>query len=283
MISYKNCSEVNLELVHNAFQIGFSDYIIKIKMPKEVFKNRFFGPEGNSLQQSFIALDGEKAIGVALGGIKNYEGINTMRCGSLAVAPEYRGKGISHRLMKLHREEAIKCNCKQLFLEVIEGNDRAINFYKKLGYKKIFKLSYFSFNEINKLKSSNKLGVQIKQANIEELNMVRKKIEDTHINWQNDIEYIEKLKGQLTLGAYINEKIAGIISVNENTRINFIWVENALRHNGIGIKLVEEAVKRLNLTKVTIGFPNNASIQGFVTYIGFKREHISQYEMYCTL
>lgn len=283
MISYKNCSEVNLELVHNAFQIGFSDYIIKIKMPKEVFKNRFFGPEGNSLQQSFIALDGEKAIGVALGGIKNYEGINTMRCGSLAVAPEYRGKGISHRLMKLHREEAIKCNCKQLFLEVIEGNDRAINFYKKLGYEKIFKLSYFSFNEINKLKSSNKLGIQIKQANIEELNMVRKKIEDTHINWQNDIEYIEKLKGQLTLGAYINEKIAGIISVNENTRINFIWVENALRHNGIGIKLVEEAVERLNLTKVTIGFPNNALIQGFVTYIGFKREHISQYEMYCTL
>jgi Acetyltransferases len=283
MISYKRCSEVEIDLVHDAFQIGFSDYIIKIQMPKELFISRFFGTEGNSLDKSFIALDENRSIGIVLGGIKNYEGIKTMRCGTLAVAPDYRGKGISQRLMELHKKEAINQHCKQLFLEAIVGNDRAINFYKKLGYEKIFDLTYFSLNELNALDKTNKLGVNIKQTDMNELNLVREKIKDIHINWQSDIEYIEKSKGQITLGAYINEKIAGVISINENTRINFLWVENGLRHNGIGTNLIAKAVKELSLSKVTIGFPNNASIQGFIKHIGFKRDYIAQYEMYYTL
>lgn len=283
MISYKKCSEVKIDLIQDAFQIGFSDYMIKIQMSKELFISRFFNTEGNSLDKSFIAVDENRSIGIVLGGIKTYEGIKTMRCGTLASAPEYRGKGISQRLMELHKEEAIKQQCKQLFLEVIVGNDRAINFYKKLGYKKIFDLTYFSLNELNALDKTNKLRVNIKQTDIDELKLVREKIKDIHINWQSDIEYIEKSKGQITLGAYINEKIAGVISINENTRINFLWVENGLRHNGIGTNLIAKAVKELNLSKVTIGFPNNASIQGFIKHIGFRRDDIAQYEMYYTL
>jgi GNAT superfamily N-acetyltransferase len=283
MISYKRCSEVEIDLVHDAFQIGFSDYIIKIQMPKELFISRFFCTEGNSLDKSFIALDENRSIGIVLGGIKNYEGIKTMRCGTLAVAPAYRGRGISQRLMELHKEEAIKQHCKQLFLEVIIGNDRAINFYKKLGYEKIFDLTYFSLNELNALDKTNKLGVNIKQTDIKELKLVREKIKDVHINWQNDIEYIEKSEGQIILGAYIKEKIAGVISINENTRINFLWVENGLRHNGIGTNLIAKAVKELRLSKVTIGFPNNASIQGFINHVGFRKDDIAQQEMYYTL
>lgn len=283
MISYKRCSEVGIDLIHDAFQMGFSDYMIKIQVPKGIFESRFFYTEGNSLQQSFIALDKNEAVGIVLGGIKDYEGIKTMRCGTLAVAPQYRGKGIGQRLMKLHKEEAIKHKCKQLFLEAIEGNDRAISFYTKLGYEKIFNLTYFSLSTLNVLDKTNKLRVNIKQADIKELKLVREKIKDVHINWQNDIEYIEKSEAQIILVAYIKDKIAGAISVNENTRINFLWVEKGLRHNGIGTNLIDVAVKELKLSKVTIGFPNNASIQGFINHIGFKREDIAQYEMYHTL
>lgn len=283
MISYKRCSEVKIDLIHDAFQIGFSDYIIKIQIPIELFKSRFFWTEGNSPHQSFIALDQNRPVGIVFGGIRNYEGIKTMRCGSLAVAPEYRGKGIGLKLMELHRSEAIKYGCKQLFLEVISGNDRAESFYKKLGYENIFNLVYYSFNRFKALDKTNNLGVNIKQADIKELKLVREKIKDIHINWQNDIEYIEKSKGQRTLAAYINEKIAGVISVNENTRINFLWVENGLRHNRIATNLIAKAAKELKLSKVTISFPNNASIQGFVNHIGFKREAVIQHEMYYTL
>lgn len=283
MITYKKCSEVDIDLVYEAFKNGFSDYIIKLEMPKEIFVSRFFCTEGNSLEQSFIALDIDKPIGLVLGGIKIYEGVKTMRCGTLAVTPDYRGKDISTKLMELHKEEAKIQRCKQLFLEVIFGNDRAINFYKKLNYEKIYNLNYFSLESLKGLSSNAKLSLHIKKSNIEELKLVREKVRDVHINWQNDIEFIEKSQGQVTLGAYINEKLAGIISANKNSRINFIWVENALRHSGIGTSLIIKAVERLNISKISIGIPNNASIQGFVNKIGFKQDDVSQYEMYYTL
>jgi predicted N-acetyltransferase YhbS len=116
MIIYKRCSEVNIDDVFEAFSQGFSDYIIKLSMSRELFIKRFFGVEGNSLEYSFIAYDDDKPTGVVLGGIKNYEGIKTIRCGTLAVIPDYRGKGISQRLMELHKEEAVSQDCKQMFL-----------------------------------------------------------------------------------------------------------------------------------------------------------------------
>lgn len=45
MIQYKRCSEVNIDLVYEAFRDGFSDYIIKMEVSKEDFIKRFFGPE----------------------------------------------------------------------------------------------------------------------------------------------------------------------------------------------------------------------------------------------
>jgi ribosomal protein S18 acetylase RimI-like enzyme len=283
MITYKKCSQVDVNLIYNGFNVGFSDYMIKIQVPKDVFMTRFFETEGNSLEQSFIALHENRAIGIVFGGMKNYEGINTMRCGSLAVDNAYRGKGVSQELMKLHKEEAIKQGCKQLFLEVIMGNNRAIKFYNKLGYNKIYDLSYFSLNKVNTLQENSKLKLEVKFSSIEELRLIREKLKDVHINWQNDVEYIEKLQGQLTLGAYINDKIAGIISMNKNTKISFIWVENRLRHNGIGTTLLVNAVKKLNLFKASISFPNSSVIQGFINHIGFEREPVSQYEMYLSL
>lgn len=62
-----------------------------------------------------MALDGDKSIAVILGGIKDYESIKTMRCGTLAVHPDYRGMGVSQHLFELHKEEAVQNGCKQLF------------------------------------------------------------------------------------------------------------------------------------------------------------------------
>lgn len=280
MLEFKRCTDVSMNSIFSAFSLGFSDYIIKLEMPQSFFETRFFGPEGNSLEYSFIALDDEKPIGVILGGIKHYEGVKTLRCGTLAVAPEYRGKGVSQKLMELHKEEAVKHKCKQLFLEVIVGNDRAINFYKKLGYEKIFDLNYFSLQDITSLVEKCELQLSIHEVDIKQLRAAAQSAKEIHINWQSDLDYIEKLEGQINLGAYVGHKLVGVISANKNTKINFIWVDENVRHKGIGTNLVKTAAKGLELSKISIGFPNNASIQGFITHIGFKKDNIEQYEMY---
>lgn len=283
MMKYERCLEVDINLIYEAFQIGFSDYVIKIDMTKEMFVERFFGPEGNSLEHSFVALDENKAVGVILGGIKVYEGINTIRCGTLAVHPEYRGKGISNKLFELHKKEGIEKNCKQFFLEVLKGNDRAINFYKKRGYEKVYDLSYYTLDDLSKIENYEIRNINIAEIDLNELEKVVKKSRDIHINWQNDIDYIKKSQGMIYYGAYCEEKIIGAICINIKGKISFLWVDRAFRGQKIGLSLINTVCKELKLSKLTISSPNNSLLGGFLRHIGFKKDNISQYEMYLTL
>ena len=63
MISYIKCSDnVDIQKVYNAFQVGFSDYIIKAEISKDDFVKRFFGPEGNDRAIKFYSNLGYEKI-----------------------------------------------------------------------------------------------------------------------------------------------------------------------------------------------------------------------------
>jgi ribosomal protein S18 acetylase RimI-like enzyme len=277
-IRYQRCSEVNESFIHQAFQKGFSDYIVKLEMSKEDFIKRFFGPEGNKAETSFIAFDHEEPVGVILGGIKNFETIKTMRCGTLAISPEYRGTGISQRLFELHKDEAIKHGCKQLFLEVIVGNDRAINFYKKLGYEKKYDLVYFTNEDLSQFKNVStvcdikKISFQDFQTGVANWNY--------HINWQNDIDYLKEIPTIHYYAAFQNGGVAGYLAINPNGNIHFLMIDKNCRGKGIGRKLLKNALTELSLTKMSTGFPNNSLLEGFLKKRCFKRGTLAQYEMY---
>jgi ribosomal protein S18 acetylase RimI-like enzyme len=283
MISYDICFNVDKSLVFKAFEIGFSDYIIKTNFTIEAFLNRFFGPEGNSLDNSFIAMDGKEPIGVILGGIKLYEGIKTMRCGALAIHPGYRGKGISNKLFELHKQVAINKGCKQLFLEVIVGNDRAINFYKKLGYEKIYDLSYFTLDNTTAFINCPKQEADIRPISKADFARFFKESHFNHISWQNDLEAIEKVEGTIFYGGYINDKLVSTLAINNGGKISHLWVNNEYRNKNIATMILAHACKQNNPSKLIINFSNNALLQGFIKRKGFKKDNIAQYEMYLTL
>ena len=283
MITYNCCSTVEFENIYNAFQIGFSDYIIKIEMSKEIFLNRFFGPEGNQLEYSYIAFDQGMPIGVILGGIKNYEGVKTLRCGALSIHPDYRGKGVSKKLFELHRQVAIDNNCKQMFLEVIVGNDRAINFYRNLGYEKVYDINYYTCQNNKDINKEIDDLIEIKNISFNATKSLSNQLKDTHINWQNDFDYIERLDGLVHYGVYKDSEIIGALSLSTNGKIYFIWTKPSERHKGIARNMIIKALIELNLKQLSISFPNNANLAGFVKHNNFKKEEISQYEMYLTL
>ncbi|MGK9486571.1 GNAT family N-acetyltransferase [Bacillus tropicus] len=282
MIQYKRCSEVNIDLVNEAFKDGFSDYIIKMEVSKEDFIKRFFGVEGNSLEHSFLALDGDMPVGVILGGIKDYENIKTMRCGTLAVHPNYRGVGVSQMLFELHKEEALQNECKQLFLEVIVGNDRAIRFYTKLGYEKVYDLSYYNLKDMTKIINKDCKGIEVKQLDFTSFKLEVQKWLHFHINWQNDMDYIEKTNHTF-YGAYVDNDLKGSICINEQGKISFIFIDKEYRNRGIGSKLLQVARDELNLESLLISFPNNSLLEGFVKRTGFEKNSLAQYEMYVLL
>ncbi|MGF9941377.1 GNAT family N-acetyltransferase [Bacillus anthracis] len=282
MIQYKRCSEINIDLVYEAFKDGFSDYIIKMEVSKGDFIKRFFGLEGNSLEHSFLALDGDKPVGVILGGIKDYENIKTMRCGTLAVHPEFRGVGVSQKLFELHKEEALQNECKQLFLEVIVGNDRAIRFYNKLGYEKVYDLSYYNLKDMTKIIYRECKGIEVKQLEFPAFKVEIQKWLHFHINWQNDMDYIEKTNHTF-YGAYVDNDLKGSICINEQGKISFIFIDKGYRNRGIGSKLLQVARDGLNLESLLISFPNNSLLEGFVKKTGFEKNSLAQYEMYVLL
>ncbi|ABW20254.1 GNAT family N-acetyltransferase [Alkaliphilus oremlandii] len=284
MIQYRNCYErMDAEKIFDAFQIGFSDYRIQLQLSQEAFIKRFFGPEGNQLENSFIALDGEEPVGLILGGIKNFDGLRTIRCGALCIHPDYRGKGISQELFKLHKALAVAKGCKQMFLEVIVGNDRAIKFYKNLGYHKIYDLSYFSCSDVLKLQTEVDSRFKIDKIDFYTIQNLAEGMKDIHINWQNDFDYMSKLEGLNHYGVYEGQQLMGALSINANGKMMFIYTDPNYRNMGIGKTLVGNAVRDLALSKVSISFPNNASMEGFVKHAGFQRDTIAQYEMYLTL
>ncbi len=279
---FKNCNDVDFEMVYQCFNEGFSDYIVKFDLPLEAFRKRFFGPEGNELKHSFIAIEKNRPVGLVLGGIKDYQGIKTMRCGAFCIVPDYRGTGIADELFYLHKERAISEGCSQMMLENIIGNDRALNFYKKHGYEKIYELQYFQLSDLGKLKNFNN-EYDIKPVEFSQLEDVRERMGDVYINWQNDFPYIEKSEGQHNYGAFMDNKMVGILSINEYGRINLIWVDKKYRGQKIGSALLSNAIEMLNLTKLGTSFPNNHTLYGFYRKLGFEKEKIAQYEMYMTL
>lgn len=60
---------------------------------------------------------------------------NSMDIESIAILPEYQGKGYGSKLIEAIENEAKKRNYKKIVLEVREKNENAKNFYLNHGYK----------------------------------------------------------------------------------------------------------------------------------------------------
>jgi len=69
-----------------------------------------------------------------------FQGFSTFKCKplvnihDLAVHPEFRGQGLSQKLLQEVENEAIKRGCCKVTLEVLSGNKVARNSYIKFGY-----------------------------------------------------------------------------------------------------------------------------------------------------
>lgn len=85
---------------------------------------------GNSLDTWLILEEEAKVIGYCVFRIIAVEG-ELLR---IAVLPEYRGRGLSKKLMDQMVEYARKMEAVSMSLEVREGNKRARNLYKSYGF-----------------------------------------------------------------------------------------------------------------------------------------------------
>ncbi len=285
-IQYLRGTECGMDALFAAFQTGFSDYTIQFHLTKEQFADHFFGEEGNALEYSFVALREDEPIGLVLGGIKEYEGIRTMRCGALAVRPGERRAGVAVRMMELHRDEAVRQGCRQLYLEVISGNDRAVAFYDKQGYAKGYDLSYFSLRDGSYLGSrvdEENVAISVSPIDVETFETWVQSRRYFHLNWQNDLDYLRLSGGYVYYGAFLDGELIGVLGMVRSGRISVLLVDLRFRDRGAAKLLISTAVRDLGLTKLSVSLANNALMEGFLQHLGFSRDSLSQYELYAPL
>ncbi|WP_411682755.1 GNAT family N-acetyltransferase [Clostridium thailandense] len=279
MISYKRCLEASYESIYKAFKLGFSDYAVPMNLEIEDFISRFFGPEGNSLEHSFIAFDDELPIGIVLGGIRLFDGLKTMRCGTLCIEPDHRGKGIANKLMKLHIEEAKQKKCHRIFLEVIKTNERALSFYKNMGYNSMNDLKYFSI-KVENLSIKPKEYIKFYEMGFDKIANYRNYLKDIHINWQSDIQCFENSTTHAYLIAMDSGKNAGYIVMSKKGKIEQLYVEHEYRCRGIATNLIAAAADKVKTESVSICLPNNSTLECFLIKSHFLKDKIEQFEMY---
>ncbi|WML26990.1 GNAT family N-acetyltransferase [Neobacillus sp. OS1-33] len=133
-IALKKLTECTIQDTVTAWNRGFEGYFVPLEMTAELFFNRMVN-EGLSLKHSLVAFDGEEPVAIVLNGFRIVDGKKIAWNGGTGIAAEYRGRGVSTRLM----EEAIKVYSEAgvivATLEAIKENDKAIRLYEKFGYE----------------------------------------------------------------------------------------------------------------------------------------------------
>jgi ribosomal protein S18 acetylase RimI-like enzyme len=69
----------------------------------------------------------------------------TSRLAAMAVAPEFRGRGLGKNVMKVTLEEAVLRKDRRMILEVIEQNPAAVSLYTAVGFRLMRRLVGYDF------------------------------------------------------------------------------------------------------------------------------------------
>jgi len=271
------CSKVSDNIIFDTFKEGFSDYIIKVEMSKKQFIDRFFGPEGNQRKYSCIAYKGDIPVGIILSGIREGLEYKTLRCGGFAVIPSERGSEVSKKLFEYHLNLAKTLDCKQLCLEVIEGNDRAINFYLKNKYKIVYSLFYRSWKTSDKLKLQKQINYNIEITTHDILEKYHKK-ENSYLPWQADFPYFKNIECNYYIIKDNDIILGGLVASGD--KILYLWVDPKYRNQGIATNLINRMVIDNNIDEIQIMHSNNYLINSFCEKHGMTLKEIKQYEMF---
>lgn len=128
-----------LDALHRGFLAAFADYLVPMQLGREAFA-KLIGSRGISWPLSRVARDGGEIVGFWLTGTDDAvaEGGGDPRALvtdiATGVVPAHRGTALAGRLWGEVEEALVAAGYRACGLEVIDGNERAIARYRRLGF-----------------------------------------------------------------------------------------------------------------------------------------------------
>ncbi len=134
---------VPMSEITKAFNDGFSDYFVKFNATEEYLTNRWRGGRVD-LSMSAGGWINNELVGILISGIDFWEGKLTAFNAATCVAPHARGNHFTSQAYEFLLPKLKEIDVKQLTLEVIQGNEKAIPVYERIGFKKVRGLGCFN-------------------------------------------------------------------------------------------------------------------------------------------
>lgn len=176
---FKSYADVSPEQRTTVWNAGFSDYITPINMSQEQLDNRLESL-GMSPVESKVYFSGDEPAGIYLYADATISGEKMSWLGGMSVDPQYRGQGIALKMLENFQTTSLENDVSSMYLEAIDGNDRAIDIYQSFGFQPFKQVSFLNSTaqytgtsqyQLTKLKDLVELCVH----------------EDINIPWQNKV------------------------------------------------------------------------------------------------
>ena len=275
----KNCSGLNKADIYKAYLECFEDLIIREEIDEAEFFKKYFIHEANSLIYSYITYDKERPVALLLGGIIRYDDIKTMRCGFLGISRDYKDMQILENLLELHYKDALTKKCCMLLLEVAEGSERVNSLYKKNGYENAYFIKTYIFKGPRNWVEKNVSNVSIEEIDISRIRKLKPILNETHMNWENDIDCISKIDSVIYYGVLDRYNISGFMAFDMTGNIFRIWTHPAHRNKGIARALISKIMDIIDSENLKVSVSSNAGISNFLRRLGFEKEDLTLIEM----
>ena len=276
MVTLQTLANCSTQVIADAFNTAFSDYLIPIALTPEQMQDKITA-EDIDLHLSAGAFSNNKLVGFVLHGYRIIDGKKIVYNAGTGVFPNHRGNRLTARLyqyiipiLQLKQIDALQ-------LEVITGNAVALKTYQQVGFSITRSFNCYKGTIAVKTKPAEYTVEEVEKLDEESL----KQFCDFQPSWQNTFTTVENLKHHHNvLAAFDSNKIIGYLILNKKTnRIQQVAVHKDYRRKGIASQLFDVMAKRYTNAVSIINIDDSSEATNrFLQSLGLTL-FLRQYEM----
>ena len=258
-------AESDFDALVAAFNDAFSDYLVPFHLTAPQLRE-MCARRGVVLELSPAEFDGERIAGYTLNALGTFNGVPSAYDSGTGVVPSHRRRGLARQLLDVSFPALRARGARQMVLEVLEPNARAIALYRDLGFEVTRHLQCWRYNGAAEID---------REAHAIAIDDVPAHFCDFAPSWQNSIESLRRSGDDRRVLAVEG----GYVAVHAATGdLAQLAVDPAWRRRGIGSRLLRHAaavaakpLRILNVEESMSPFLAAAGAELFVTQLEMLR------------
>lgn len=235
----KTLESISRDRLADAFEEAFADYATRFSRNQIMAILQRRGYRG---EYSFGVFDGQRIVSFVFNGVRMLNGVLTAYDSGTGTVKEFRGRGLTSRLLDETQRRLSAKGVGRYVLEVLCDNDAAIALYRKSGFEVTRKFSCHA-RPINDLTFTECKpdGVEIRVVTPAEIQNVYAGFCDAAPSWQNDIQsMLADPTALIGFGAFDTENnmVGCIMGDHLQGDVMALGVRPDMRGHGIGSTLL---------------------------------------------